>query len=797
MNINNMIMKNTVFIAFSLLFGLYIVYTYVCVLLLFDGKQNKSKSNQDVANTTSNTNAAYKKPISGLSGMPGSIKPESDSPHGLFEIGPSQEIPGIYSAKVLQSIKKHYDEIPTPNQIDPTTLPIVDRYLQKRGKPLRQLTHGRWWVFFLGDLKTYKLPGGSEQTVPSDQYFLEWVRLLDIAADKFMNTLKLNFLGNGPPTQKLYIYFTATGMGGAPDAFTGSNDSPYGARTAIFNFGAIMHEMGHACFPRTPDDKALRIKCCGDPIVSYKEKPYYHGMMIGESLMGNFFGWYCFLSMITADKDNAELSVYHDATTFTLLGLISNRAQLAFDATFYLFPLWKPENDGIADGSRDKYGVETFSYVVSMPLLQKIEKKYASRYETGYISGYLYLKYGVKMMVALMYNLYRYPCILKTICFLLGGDTTPHDFMIEYAIDYVLQAYTTGKSREYNGVKTRTKLPYEFCKNRIVTKSNANSLNSTDPLEWKGFEVYNIRNFHKDVETVKTIYIEFNVNAYSDEWRVAFVQGWPVNGYYERRLESDPLSKREPLKSPGFAGVVNKRYSIINGQQMSFTLSGDAPAYVILVAGGVTHTDVMPGYTMKVRLSQAGDVVSSFNVTPGPRPEEVITVPPIKGFSTVGSKDPDSCPTGTTSTEVPSSQCIQDIWKSYGCTAPVPSTQYKTKGDAMHGFSKIVVENQAACFGRPNVCDGVGVDAIPNKECIRYLWAKGGCSRPIPESIYPLESPGFNPGMNMYSSRPRSWIERGISDMLMCSNIKNPCYEPSRASSCIVGHEQNIRPKYG
>lgn len=157
-------------------------------------------------------------------------------------------------------IDKRYGEIPDTDKIDPTTLPIVDRYLEKRGKPMRSLTKGRWWVFFLGDQKV--------NNAPSDNELLEWVRLMDIAADNFMTYMKLDFLGNGLPKHKLYVYFTSTGTNGFPAAFSGSNDGPYGVNTAIFDFGAIMHEMGHACYPRAKEkDRVphyIGLRCAAD-----------------------------------------------------------------------------------------------------------------------------------------------------------------------------------------------------------------------------------------------------------------------------------------------------------------------------------------------------------------------------------------------------------------------------------------------------------------------------------------------------------------------------------------------------
>lgn len=629
---------------------------------------------------------------------------------------------------------------------------------------MRQLTKGRWWVFFLGDQKEYTLPSGSKVIVPSDADLLEWVRLMDIAADNFMAHMKLDFIGNGLPKHKLYVNFTGTGTGGAPAAFSGSNDSPYGVNTAIFDFGAIMHELGHACYPRGPSDKNLRIKCCGDPLVNYKEKPYYHGMMIGESIFGNFFGWYCFLSMIHAEPNHPLLKPYIGICEFPIQEHFALRSQLAFDATFYLFPLWKPENDGVADGTRARLGVETFSNGLSMPLLAKIEGKYGSRYSTNYPIVYFYRKYGIKFIVVLLYNLYRFPCMLQTICFLLGGNSNPNDFMLEYAIDWVFQAYTTGTKGD---LLRKTKVPYMYCKNRKGSK------NVKDTLEWKGFEVFDVREIVPNA--TGNIYFEFIVNTHAEDWRFAFAQGMPA------------------VAPTGYSNIsIVRQKGAGEDQLLSGIINGDDPAYLILVAGGVTHTDSMPGYTIKVRTRKTGDSIATISALPGQRPEVELYVPPLKDFlKNPDDYDPPSCK----GQGVPSKDCIQSLWNEYGCTQKVPSTSYNTKYAAMRDFSRIIAgPDSHTCFGRNNVCAGFTVDQLPSKDCIRRMWHRAGCSRFMPEKVYPVDM-GYNPGLKLYASLPLSRVEQNFKDYIMCIDQKNGCYEPARAFACKVDLSEHVTIK--
>lgn len=67
-----------------------------------------------------------------------------EAPVGLYNVPNAPEVPGIYSQSVFASIEAVYNEVPPMPVIDPTKLPVVDKYLEKRGRPLRQLTKGRW-----------------------------------------------------------------------------------------------------------------------------------------------------------------------------------------------------------------------------------------------------------------------------------------------------------------------------------------------------------------------------------------------------------------------------------------------------------------------------------------------------------------------------------------------------------------------------------------------------------------------------------------------------------------------------
>lgn len=258
-----------------------------------------------------------------------------------------------------------------------------------------------------------------------------------------MSNLKLDFLRAGNPPHKFYIYFNVTGMGGYPRSYENQNDGPFGMTTSSFNFGVILHEFGHGCFPRFPYEKKQRDKIVGEFWLA-EENPIYHAVMTGESIMANFFGWYCFIAMFQAEPNHPLLKPYKGtAGLYTVSPFQSWRTMLAFDATFYVMPLWLPEIYGIQNMFKYKMGWETFHHIVNMEMMDLIEGKYDSRYATGYFTAYLYLKYGVKTNVALIYNLYRFPDLVQTICYVLG-NANPPDFMLEYAIDLVLQVYTTG-----------------------------------------------------------------------------------------------------------------------------------------------------------------------------------------------------------------------------------------------------------------------------------------------------------------------------------------------------------------
>lgn len=279
--------------------------------------------------------------------------------------------------------------------------------------------------------------------------------------------------------------------------------------------------------------------------------------------------------MINAEPDHPLLKPGIGICEYPIQEHFSLRSQLAFDATYYVFPLWKPEIDGQNDGTRALFGGETFSNALSMPLLKKIEDKYGSRYSTNYPIVYLYRKYGIKFVVAFMYNQCNSQCIVQNICYLLGNTASPHDFMLEYAIDWVFQAYATGEAGE---TLKKKKVPYRYCKNLKWSK------NVKDALEWKGFEVFDVREMYSGSREGTQLYFEFLVNSHAEDWRFAFAQGMPVSG---------------PL---GYSAVnIVRQKGAGKGRLLTGIIKGGDPVYLILVAGGITYTDSMPGYTINVR----------------------------------------------------------------------------------------------------------------------------------------------------------------------------------------------------
>lgn len=245
------------------------------------------------------------------------------------------------------------------------------------------------------------------------------------------------------------------------------------------------------------------------------------------------------------------------------------------------------------------------------------------------------------------------------------------------------------------------------------------------------------------------------MNAYPCDWRFAYVQGWPVGGIYKTNKSSKGIQRQ----SNGFSDVKIVRQSgTREKQQLIATLDGDSPAYIIVVAGGVTRTDVMPGYEMKVRFSPTGNPVAEVSVPPGPRPEELVKS--ILGRKKIIPQEPVSC-TGTTLKSPVSAACAQDFWRMYGCTQKMPEGSEKlTKENMLLKYADIITKDEQKCFGRSVCADVKDTDKTP-RDCARHMWHKYGCIRPAPEVLYYNKS--TTPGLKLWSGQSKKDVEEELS----------------------------------
>lgn len=509
----------------------------------------------------------------------------------------------LHSDAILSNIIKRYNDIPDLNNIPSTPPPIVDRYLSQRGGTrLTELTHGKWFVFFRGPRTgeielvcgqdangnniTYKF------TLPTDEELLAYVKMLDDAADTFLKSLKLSFYDN-PFDRKLYIYFTGTGTVAPPDICGGAPDSNHGALGVFNDFGAMIHELGHAVFPRM---EMAEWNTVFNTFYEPNHPGVFSPVMAGETF-ANFFGWYVHLLMYQQNASNPAFIKYTlpSKRAYTIwTGKISHwliNSHLAFDGGLYV-RFSNPEINALIDAvqearrRQDRDGTNAFPAILA--LITKIEEVYGSRYENGYFIYYIYRKYGVESVVAYYYNVMKHKDVLTTLAYVLG--VTPLQFMTGYVLDLITQAYLEGDILEsINGQQIPVKIPFSY------TLPQPRRIQQ--PFEWKGFDVYDLRSYMSSAPIVNgqtVLNITWTVERYPDEWNVLVYNGYGRNGYFKIDGRNVQMSS-----SSG-------NHIVVSGTQGRLQISNiiDGPIFLAFVSGPGKKDGVQP-------------VTPRFNVTIG------------------------------------------------------------------------------------------------------------------------------------------------------------------------------------
>ena len=520
-----------------------------------------------------------------------------DSPQApifLAPVDPKANTPS-YDA-IMQNVAKVYDEI-RPSQTlptDPTSLPVVDLYKSQRDPNIKvaQITNGRWWVAFKGPTKWYldncsvrdPSKGASYQTFIENDYLSdaklkERLRLLDKATDVFLRTMKIDLYydpssaharNRAKLAHKLVMYFTGTGLGVPKDQCGGSPDWPFGfIGSPDGNWGTVLHELGHAMFPAVK--WADLNNAMNDNYDPSPNRGRLSPVMCGE-IAGNFFGWYVSLLMMTLEPDHPywqdpfeNSSILSFIVPIQRMGHFFVNSHLAFDSSWYTTFASAELNKGAkavheADVQWHKDHVNTD---VKAKFIAKLESIYGGRYSNVALVIVLYRKWGIKAMVGFYYHFFKEQDALKAITKVLGVDGPT--FLCQHVIDVVTQTYYEGNDvwikelADGKIVKLKEPFPYAL----PWTDTNDLKRQSAYPMEYKGYDLYELRKYvkqkqNKEIRRGDSVVVTWSM-ADKAKWRMVTYNGYGRNGWYKIN-ETDcvfmPMDAGKEQTVPGSAGTL-------------------------------------------------------------------------------------------------------------------------------------------------------------------------------------------------------------------------------------------------
>lgn len=438
-------------------------------------------------------------------------------------------------ARAIANVRRLYDAIPELDNLpaDPVDLPVVDMYESKRGFGLTNVVVGRWFVAFNGPRmgETVTLSECSVTVkMPSRADLEERVRLLDLAADVFTRSLKLGFFDT-KVDRKFYLYMLGSDMTVPADRCGGSPDGNLGFTGVPTNWGAIIHELGHAMFPRL--DMADWKNAFNDDYEAGGGP--FSPVMAGETF-ANMFGWYVHLLMMSIEPDHPYWTTKRSVETAYMdslaipMGRIASwfiNSHVPFDAGLYTRftnpTLVKLVEDLHAAKARDRFN----SFPAKLALIEGIERVYGSRYENGFFLYYFYLKYGIESIVAYYYHVLKIKDVVDTMAFVVGIDTP--SFLQAYVLDMITHAYFEGDYKDQRN--RRIKTPYAYS---LQAAGQYAKRRNTEPMEYKGFDVYDVRSYAKTKKITKADRLTVSWTVPDPEnWRAVLFNGYGRNGYFE------------------------------------------------------------------------------------------------------------------------------------------------------------------------------------------------------------------------------------------------------------------------